>query len=47
MLYGVKPTDPGVLLGSGLIMLAAAGVAVIAPAARAVRIHAVAALKVE
>ena len=47
MLYGVKPTDPGVLLGAGLIMLAAAGVAAIAPAARAVRIDPVAVLKVE
>jgi hypothetical protein len=47
LLYGVKPTEPGVLVGPALIMLAAAALAAIAPAARAVSIDPVAALKVD
>ncbi len=47
LLYGVKPTDSGVLVGAAVTMLAAAAVAAIAPVARAVRIEPVAVLKIE
>jgi ABC-type lipoprotein release transport system permease subunit len=47
LLYGVKPTEPMVLLGTAMTMLAAAAIAAVAPAVRAVRTDPMAVLRVE
>ncbi len=47
LLYGVKPTEPGVLLGAAFTMLVTAAIAAIVPVARAVRTDPAAVLRVE
>jgi len=47
LLYGVKPTEPGVLLWCAFLMLLTAAVAAIAPTARAVRTEPATVLRVE
>jgi len=47
LLYGVKPTEPMVLLGTAMTMLAAAAIAAVAPAVRAVRTDPMTVLRVE
>jgi len=47
LLYGVKPAEPGVLLGAAFTMLLTAAIAAIGPAVRAVRTDPVAVLKLD
>jgi predicted permease len=47
LLYGVKPTEPGVLVATAITMLVTAALAAMAPVARAVNIDPVAVLRIE
>ncbi len=47
LLYGVKPSEPGVLIGAALVMLATAAAAAVAPALRAARTDPMAVLRID
>jgi ABC-type lipoprotein release transport system permease subunit len=47
MLYGIEPSDPLMLAGAGLAMLAVAAAATLVPAWRAARTDPVAALRLD